>query len=35
MHSVMAVPSTSALLTLRRIPAGSAQRESLIGFDDP
>jgi CHAT domain-containing protein len=34
-HSVMVVPSASALLTLRRIPPGSSQRESLIGFGDP
>jgi CHAT domain-containing protein len=34
-HSVTVVPSVTALLTLRRIPPGSPQRESLIGFGDP
>jgi CHAT domain-containing protein len=34
-HSVMVVPSASALLTLRHIPPGSSQRESFIGFGDP
>jgi CHAT domain-containing protein len=34
-HSVTSVPSASALLTLRRIPPGSSQRESFIGFGDP
>jgi CHAT domain-containing protein len=29
------VPSASALATLRRLPAGTAQRDRLIGFGDP
>jgi CHAT domain-containing protein len=34
-HSVMQVPSTYALLSLRRLPAGSPARQSFIGFGDP
>jgi CHAT domain-containing protein len=34
-HSVTVVPSVTALLTSRRIPPGSSQRESFIGFGDP
>jgi CHAT domain-containing protein/tetratricopeptide (TPR) repeat protein len=34
-HAVTMVPSASALMTLRRLPAASASREKLIGFGDP
>lgn len=34
-HAVTQLPSTSALKTLRGLPAGSAQRAPLIGFGDP
>lgn len=34
-HAVTMVPSISALLTLRKLPVGSASRQSLIGFGDP
>jgi CHAT domain-containing protein len=34
-HAVSAVPSAAALRTLRQLPAGSPQRERLIGFGDP
>jgi CHAT domain-containing protein len=34
-HAVTLVPSVSALLTLRNLPAGSASRQQLIGFGDP
>jgi CHAT domain-containing protein len=34
-HSISMVPSASALITLRQLPAGSAQREPLVGFGDP
>jgi CHAT domain-containing protein len=34
-HSVMQVPSTYALLTLRRLPVGSPARQSFVGFGDP
>jgi CHAT domain-containing protein len=34
-HAVTLVPSISALLTLRNLPAGSASRQQLIGFGDP
>ena len=34
-HAVTVVPSASALVTLRRLPPGSPQREPLIGFGDP
>ena len=33
-HSVTMVPSASAFLTLRTLPAGSPSREALIGFGD-
>jgi CHAT domain-containing protein len=34
-HAVTTIPSISALLTLRKLPAGLASREPLIGFGDP
>jgi CHAT domain-containing protein len=34
-HNVTAVPSASAFLTLRSLPAGSPRRDNLIGFGDP
>jgi CHAT domain-containing protein len=34
-HAVTVIPSASALLTLRRLPPGSPQRNKLIGFGDP
>jgi CHAT domain-containing protein len=34
-HSVTMVPSAAALRTLRHIPAGSSDRERMIGFGDP
>ncbi len=34
-HAVTMVPSTASLLTLRRLPPGSAARERIIGFGDP
>ena len=34
-HNVTVVPSAAAFLTLRSLPPGSANRESLIGFGDP
>jgi CHAT domain-containing protein len=34
-HAVTQVPSLSALLTLRKLPAGSASRQQMIGFGDP
>ncbi|MGZ5870555.1 MAG: CHAT domain-containing protein [Bradyrhizobium sp.] len=34
-HAVTLVPSISALLTLRRLPVGTASRQPLIGFGDP
>jgi CHAT domain-containing protein len=34
-HAVSMVPSAAALRTLRQIPAGSANRERMIGFGDP
>jgi CHAT domain-containing protein len=34
-HAVTTVPSISALLTLRKLPAGPASRQPLIGFGDP
>jgi CHAT domain-containing protein len=34
-HAVTSVPSAAALLTLRRLPAGSAKRQQMIGFGDP
>jgi CHAT domain-containing protein len=34
-HNVTVIPSASAFLTLRSLPAGSPRRENLIGFGDP
>jgi CHAT domain-containing protein len=34
-HTVSEIPAASALITLRRLPPGSPQRETLIGFGDP
>ena len=34
-HAITALPSASALVTLRHLPPGSATREKLIGFGDP
>ena len=34
-HAVTMVPSAAALRTLRRLPAASAKRETVIGFGDP
>jgi CHAT domain-containing protein len=34
-HAVTLVPSISALLTLRKLPAGNPARQPLIGFGDP
>jgi CHAT domain-containing protein len=34
-HAVSLVPSISALLTLRKLPAGIASRQQIIGFGDP
>ncbi len=34
-HAVTVLPSVSALVTLRRLPASSPNRETLIGFGDP
>jgi CHAT domain-containing protein len=34
-HAVTMVPSASALITLRHLPAGSVKRQSFIGFGDP
>jgi CHAT domain-containing protein len=34
-HAVTTVPSISALLTLRKLPVGTASRQPLIGFGDP
>src|ERR1700730_10833516 len=34
-HAVTLVPSISALLTLRKLPVGTASRQPLIGFGDP
>ncbi|HEX4409208.1 MAG TPA: CHAT domain-containing protein [Xanthobacteraceae bacterium] len=34
-HAVTVVPSASALVTLRQLPAGAAGRDKLIGFGDP
>jgi CHAT domain-containing protein len=34
-HAVTVVPSATALVTLRSLPPGAAQREKLIGFGDP
>ena len=34
-HAITVLPATSALVTLRHVPPGSATREKLIGFGDP
>jgi CHAT domain-containing protein len=34
-HAITMVPSASALRTLRRLPPGSPQRQTLIAFGDP
>jgi CHAT domain-containing protein/tetratricopeptide (TPR) repeat protein len=34
-HAVTIVPSASTLVTLRRLPPASADRDKLIGFGDP
>jgi CHAT domain-containing protein len=34
-HSVAMVPSAATLISLRRLPQGSPNREPLIGFGDP
>jgi hypothetical protein len=34
-HAITLLPSASALRTLRKLPAGSDQRERLVGFGDP
>jgi CHAT domain-containing protein len=34
-HAMTLVPSLSALLTLRKLPAGPASRQQMIGFGDP
>ncbi len=34
-HAVTMVPSAAALRALRQLPAGSSQREPIIGFGDP
>jgi CHAT domain-containing protein/tetratricopeptide (TPR) repeat protein len=34
-HAVTLVPSASALLTLRKLPAGKSTRKDLIAFGDP
>ena len=34
-HAVTLVPSISALLTLRKLPVGTASRQPFIGFGDP
>ena len=34
-HAVTVVPSASALVTLRQLPPGAANRDRLIGFGDP
>jgi CHAT domain-containing protein len=34
-HAVTVIPSASALVTLRRLPPGSPNRDTLIGFGDP
>jgi tetratricopeptide (TPR) repeat protein len=34
-HAITTVPSASALITLRQLPAGSAKRDKLIAFGDP
>ena len=34
-HAVTVIPSAAALVTLRHLPAGSPNRDQLIGFGDP
>jgi CHAT domain-containing protein len=34
-HAVTTVPSAAALITLRQLPPGKANRKELIGFGDP
>jgi CHAT domain-containing protein len=34
-HAVTVIPAASALVTLRHLPPGSPNRETLIGFGDP
>jgi len=34
-HAVTTVPSAAALITLRQLPPGKANRDELIGFGDP
>jgi len=34
-HAVTVIPSAAALVTLRRLPPGSTDRNQLIGFGDP
>ena len=34
-HAITMVPSAAALRTLRRLPPGSPQRQTLIAFGDP
>jgi len=34
-HAVTSVPSAAALITLRQLPPGKANRDELIGFGDP
>ena len=34
-HAVIMVPSAASLITLRKLPPGSAQRDAFIGFGDP
>ena len=34
-HAVASIPSANALVTLRALPAGSAQRSVFLGFGDP
>jgi CHAT domain-containing protein/tetratricopeptide (TPR) repeat protein len=34
-HAVTIVPSAAALVTLRRLPAGSGARDKFVGFGDP
>lgn len=34
-HAVTVIPAASALVTLRRLPPGSPNRDTLVGFGDP
>lgn len=34
-HAVTSVPSTSSLVTLRKLPAVTSQRQEFVGFGDP